>query len=704
MTTKNALTAFALYFFGFTLLIISCQNESSSTYNNWDHYLGDDLSSQYSALDQINTSNVSRLAVAWTFDGGEAHPENRSQIQCNPLVIDGVVYLTTATLKLVAVAGKTGKKIWSYDPYDGSFSDFGMGVNRGLVWYEDGDQNKLFYCAGKYLQCINPINGTLIESFGDKGSLNLQIGLSDNEELSVLGNTPGVIYQDLLIMGGRVSESTGAAPGHIRAFDVHTGEQRWIFHTIPKPGEHGYNTWPEQAHLAMGGANVWTGFALDEENGIVYCPTGSAAYDFYGGDRHGQNLFANCLLALNANTGKRIWHFQTIHHDMWDKDLPAPPNLMTIRRDGVDIPAVVQVTKNGLLFVFNRITGEPLYPINEMPVPAARLDGEKAWPTQPVPTAYPPFSRFTLTEADLADRNPEAAKFAKAIWDKTYHEAGAFEPLSEEGTIIFPGYDGGGEWGGAAVDHKNGDLIVNSNEIPWLNIMDPVAPATLGEQVYNVLCQNCHGESFTGNEVYGNIPSLVGLKERLTVADAKTIIHNGKGIMPAFSNISDEKVQALYNYINGEDFTEKKINEDWPYPYSMRGYEKLYAPDGYPMIKPPFGQLTSIDMNDKTINWQIPLGENQELLDQGLGITGTENYGGPVVTAGGLVFIAATMDEKIRAFDAATGQELWSYKLPAAGFATPAVYGIDGEQYVLIACGGGKLGKKSGDSWLAFSL
>lgn len=689
------------------MFVASCENDISNLHNhNWSHYLGDQQSSQYSTLQDINRENIEELKLAWQYDGGEAHPDNRSQIQCNPLVIEGIVYATTATLKVVALDGRTGKKIWTFDPYNDEFSNFGMGVNRGLMWFgnENGNENILFYGAGKNLMAINPKDGTIIKSFGQEGSINLEEGLGTDKELSVLGNTPGIIYKDLLILGGRVSESTGAAPGHIRAFDVRTGEQKWIFHTIPKPGENGYETWPVDAHTRMGGANVWAGFALDEENGIVYCPTGSAAYDFYGGDRHGENLFANCLLALDAKTGKRIWHFQTIHHDMWDKDLPAPPNLMTITKDGEEIPAVAQITKNGLLFVFNRITGEPLYPIEEMPVPAARLDGERAWPTQPVPTGYPIFSRFEITENDLATRNQEAKDFATGIWESTFHKAGAFEPLSETGTIIFPGYDGGGEWGGAAFDHQNHDLIVNSNEVPWLNIMDKVKPASEGEKIYRVSCQNCHGESFEGNQMYGNIPTLLDLKNRLSLIDASKIISGGKGIMPSFKHLSNEKIEAVYNYINGEDFTKKTVNDDWPYPYAMRGYTKLYAPDGYPMIKPPFGQLTSIDMNEMKINWQIPLGEHEELTALGMDITGTENYGGPVITAGGLIFIAATSDEKIRAFDSQSGAEVWSHRLPAAAYATPAVYAVDGKQFIVIGCGGGKLGTKSGDSWLAFSL
>lgn len=687
-----------VFVFGF----LSCQQTAENTGKNWDVYLGGNASSQYSALDQINTTNVKELKVAWTYDGGEAHPENRSQIQCNPIVVDGMVYATTATLKLVALDGATGKKLWQFDPYDGEF-EYGAGVNRGLVLHQ-GNEPTLFYSAGKYIYALNPTDGTIQESFGQDGKINLQKGLGSDEELSVSGNTPGIIYKNLLIMGGRVSESTQAAPGHIRAFDVKTGEQRWIFHTIPKPGEYGYETWPEDAYQRIGGANVWAGMALDEERGIVYCPTGSAAYDFYGGDRHGDNLFANCLLALDANTGERLWHFQTIHHDMWDKDLPAPPNLITVNKDGKDIPAVAQITKNGFLFVFNRVTGEPVYPIEEITVPEARLIGEKASLTQPIPSGFPTFSRSELTENDLATRNPEARQFATSIWESTYHNAGPFEPLSETGTIIFPGYDGGGEWGGAAYDHNNGNLIINTNEVVWRNIMDPVLPATEGENLYRSFCQNCHGDSFQGNQVYGNIPTLTNLNKNLSLKEASQIIKIGKGIMPAFAHLTDDNIESIYQFITNTETSDKAVDPNWPYPYRMRGYEKLYAPDGYPMIKPPWGQLTSIDVNSAKINWQIPLGTHEELEALGLTNTGTENYGGPVITAGGVIFIAATMDEKIRAFDESTGEELWSHELPAAGYATPATYSVDGEQYVLIGCGGGKLGSDSGDVWVAFRL
>jgi len=688
------------------LSIFGCQPEQS--YDNlqieWATYLGDSQSTQSSPADEINQSNVSQLKLAWSYDGQEAHPEDRSQIQCNPLVIDGVLYGTTATLKLIALDAATGKLIWEYDPYESQFDNFGMGVNRGLMYYDGGMEKILFYGAGRYIIAIDPSTGSIITSFGYKGKIDLQAGIGKDKNMMVLANTPGIIYKDLIIIGGRVSESTRAAPGHIRAFNVHTGQQEWIFHTIPKPGEAGHDTWPKDAHQHIGGANVWTGMALDEERGIVYCPTGSAAYDFYGGDRHGSNLYANSILALDAITGEYIWHFQSVHHDMWDKDHPAPPNLFTLQKDGNEVPALAQITKNGTIFIFNRVTGEALYPIQEIPVPESQLIGEQAWSTQPVPEDFPPFSRTSLTEADLANRNQEAKDYAQTVWNTTRHEGGPFEPPSEQGTIIFPGFDGGGEWGGAAYDKEEGNLIINSNEMPWRNIMDEVKPASMGESIYKVQCQSCHGKAFKGNQLYGNIPSLVNLSDRISLPVASLIISKGKGIMPSFSHLEEESIQAIYHYINGRDTTELQVNEEWPYPYSMRGYEKLYAPDGYPIITPPWGQLTSINVAEAKVNWQIPLGEHDELSKKGMAMTGTENYGGPVVTSGGLIFIAATMDEKIRAFDKYSGELLWSYDLPAAGYATPATYVINGKQYVVIACGGGKLGTKSGDYWMAFSL
>jgi len=375
---------------------------------------------------------------------------------------------------------------------------------------------------------------------------------------------------------------------------------------------------------------------------------------------------------------------------------------MTIQKDGKSIDVVTQISKNGLLYVLDRDTGEPIYEIEEVEVPQSDLIGEQSWPTQPIPSVWPKFSRFQLTEDDLAVRSDSARAYALDIWQssKPHHP---FQPPSKEGTIIFPGYDGGGEWGGAAHDPE-GILYVNTNEMPWLNVMNPVKPSSRGEDLYLTHCANCHGIKLEGGELFGNVPSLVNLSDRLSLVETRSIIQNGKGVMPSFQMISDDDAVNIYNFINGLDQSSEKTESSWPYPYRMAGYKKLYAPDGYPMITPPWGQLTAIDMNSAEIKWQIPLGEHEELTEQGMPITGTENYGGPVVTAGDLIFIAATMDEKIRAFHKNTGELLWSYDLPAAGYATPATYMVNDVQYVVIACGGGKLGTKSGDEYVAFAL
>ncbi len=694
---KNALCLLASLFFACTPI--------EKNADNWDIYLGDKTSSQYSSLDQIDIENVAQLKVAWTYSSNDKDDNDRSQIQCNPLVVDGILYGTSPQHKLFALRADTGKEIWVFDPFNNTSGGFARGVNRGLVYFEDNEKNRIFYSGGHHLFSVNVVDGNLDTGFGDKGKVDLKKGLGrDVEDLYLTSNTPGIIYKDLLIMGQRVSESDGAAPGHIRAYNVHSGEQVWMFKTVPHPGEYGYETWPEDAYKRIGGANAWAGFSLDEKRGIVYCPTGSAAFDFYGGDRHGANLFANCVLALDAGTGEYIWHYQTIHHDVWDKDVPAPPNLMTIKHNGRNRDVVAQITKNALLYVLDRETGKPLYPVEEIDVPQSDLRGEQTWRTQPIPTGFPKYARFELTMDDLADRNQDAANFAKAVWNesKPYH---VFAPPSTEGGIVFPGFNGGGEWGGAAFDPESGYMIINSSEMPWRTKMIEVKPVTKGEGVYTTFCQQCHGTKIEGGDLFGNVPSLTDLGNRLTLEDVKEVIKNGKGVMPSFAYINDEQIEAVYNYILGLEGTkEKEMDESWPYPYKFRGYERLYAPDGFPIIKPPWGQLTAVDMNKRGIVWQVPLGEHKKLTELGMPITGTENYGGPVVTAGGLVFIASTLDERIRAFDKNTGEELWTADLPAAGYATPAVYAVNGKQYVVIACGGGKLNTKSGDSYVAFSL
>lgn len=701
-------------FFSVAAVTIGAASVNAYSESDWSSYLGDRASSQYSRLEQITPQNAAQLEVAWTWQGGGEDPQGRSQIQCNPLVIDGVLYGTDARLDLIALDAASGELLWRLDPYEGLDTEEGRGVNRGLTYWESGDERRILFGVSRFLLAVDPATGERIESFGNDGRVDLKAGLgADAEGLQVHANTPGVVYQDLIIMGMRVGEGPApAAPGPIRAFEVRTGELAWRFNTIPEPGDFGHDTWPEDAYQSIGGANVWTGMTVDEERGIVYCPTGSAAFDFWGGDRIGKNLFANCLLALDAKTGERIWHYQFVRHDIWDRDLPAPPNLVTLRRDGKEIPAVAQITKSGHVFVFHRETGEPLFPIEEVIVPWSDLAGEQAWPTQPLPTKPEPFARQVFSADLLNDLFPDTYR---ELLDRfvTLRPHTPFMPPSKEGTIIFPGYDGGGEWGGAAVDPE-GVLYVNSNEMAWiLTMVDATAASSEGERIYMQNCAGCHGADRSGSPAQ-SIPGLVALGERLTREETANRIQYGQGVMPAFGFLDGQERDAIVDFLLTADSGDRHAQEGGsPYeggddigdrPWTHTGYNRWFDSRGYPAVKPPWGTLNAIDLNTGEYVWTTTLGIYPELIEQGIEPTGAENYGGPVVTAGGVLFIAATRDERFRAFDAKSGEELWSYELPAGGYATPSTYEIDGEQYVVIACGGGKMGTKSGDSYVAFRL
>lgn len=708
-----------------TLLLTAC-NRQGPSYTGWTAMGGSKDGIHYSSLTQIDTANVSKLTVAWQYHTGDADTAHSTQIQCNPIVIDSILYGVSPQLKLFALNAATGVKKWEYNPFDPNELKnspnifYALNSCRGITYYSNGkDDQRIFYTAGAMLTCVNAVNGELVKSFGANGKVDLHDNLGrDVKDLYVTSTSAGMIYKDLVIIGTRVDEGPNAAPGHIRAFDVHTGQLKWIFHTIPQPGEYGFDTWEDStAYKHIGGANSWSGFSLDEEKGILFAPTGSASFDFYGGKRKGSTLFANCVLALDAATGKRIWHFQTMHHDVWDKDIPTPPIVVTVTHDGKKTEAVAQTTKSGFVFLFDRVTGKPLFPVEEKPVPTeSELTGEKLWPTQPVPTKPAPFVRQSFTQADINPYLPDSSKKDIAAKLATYKTGNMFNPPSKAGTVILPGFDGGAEWGGPAFDPATGILYVNANEMAWvLTMLDVKTEAPkketwleAGQRLYKQTCMACHGPERKGA---GNVPTLIGVNKKYNEQQFIQLITTGRRMMPAFKQLTGEEQTAIASFILDEKskqanaFTQKPqpVDTFLHLPYSITGYNKFLSKEGYNAMSPPWGTLNAIDLNKGEILWKVPLGTYPELKDKA-GITGTENYGGPVVTAGGVVFIAATRDGKIRAFNKANGKLLWQADLPAPGFATPAVYEQNGKQYLVIACGGGKLGTKSGDSYVAFAL
>ena len=630
---KTLLPAVIFLLIFFSACSVAHKNTSAYAGSDWRAYAADNTKSRYSTLTQINTQNVQQLKVAWTYRSGDFSDSLKTTNECNPVVVDGVLYASTPELKLVALNAATGKELWRFDPlpppvlqemYQEEKTDIvpgtGYWVNRGVIYWANGKDKRIYYSAGVYLYAINATSGEPIQSFGNGGRIDLRQGFDrDIKGLHYNATTPGVIYKNNLIIGSTVGEGPEpSAPGFVRAFDILSGKLNWVFHTIPQEGEFGNDTWGNDSWKKAGGVNAWAGISLDEKRGMVFIATGSPAWDFYGGDRPGDNLFANCVVALDAATGKRIWHYQTVHHDIWDKDLPCPPNLITIIHNGKKTDAVAQVGKTGYVYVFDRETGQPVFPIEEKPFPASDIPGELASPTQPIPVKPKPFARTQLTETDLTNLNEKAHTYALEVFKKS--TAGVFNPISKQPTLIVPGTLGGANWSGASFDPETGLLYINSNDLP----------------------------------------SLIGLIPNET----------GK-----------------------------------PYAFKGTGYGRFWDPDGYPAITPPWGSLTAINLNTGDFAWQVPLGEFDELTAKGIAPTGAPNLGGSMVTAGGLVFIASTKDEKFRAFDKKTGALLWQTKLPAGGYASPCTYMVNGKQYVVIAAGGGgKMNTPSGDYYIAFAL
>ncbi len=777
---------------------------------SWPVYGGDANGDRYSPLRQINRDNVKQLRIAWRVDVGA-----EGGLQTNPLIIGRTMYIYSPSEQIMAVDAATGARLWTFDP-----KVLASQPSRGFSYWSDRKQSILFAGVMDHLYALNPSTGDPIASFGDGGKVDLrkELGNEDYADNFAVLTTPGTIYKDMIIVGFRAPETHPAPHGDIRAYDVHTGKLRWSFHTIPHPGEPGYETWPKDAWKTAGAANNWAGMVVDQKRGIVFAPTGSAVDDFYGADRVGNDLYANTLLALDANTGKLLWHFQGVHHDIWDRDFPAPPVLLTVTRDGKPIDALAQTTKQGFVYLFERATGRPLFPIEEKPYPASDVPGEVASATQPLPLVPAPFARQRLTAEMLTNRTPEAHAWAEEEFSR-FRSDGQFIPLTAgKETIVFPGYDGGAEWGGAAVDPRRAVIYINANDVAWRGELAENKPGgSAGFNLYQSQCAVCHGEDRRGSPP--QFPALIGVDQRLSDAAIESMIRNGKGRMSSFPNLHGDSLSAVIAYLHTPadttasaaamplsaaaaggardplgaqvysdhcaichqddlmgapsnypalvgvrgrlddaqivgivrdgkkrmpptQITDKEMaallhflgasamgtaatpkpasaekgdkvearsrgqNSGDNLKYRFTGYKKFLDPDGYPAVAPPWGTLNAIDLNTGKYLWKIPFGQYPELAAKGMGDTGSENYGGPVLTAGGLVIISATIyDRKIRAFNSDTGELLWEAELPFAGNATPATYMIDGKQYIVIATSGARDRKgPQGAAYVAFAL
>ena len=676
---------------------------------DWPVYRGDPKGNQYSALAQIHAGNVHRLERAWEYKTGDAN--ERSTMHVNPIVVNGVMYVTTASLKAVALNAATGREIWSFDPARHNNGNVVRLRNRGLVYWKGAEGERIFHFVRDRAYAVDARTGELISSFGNNGFIDLRQNLGVDPASAVIEMTsPGAVFKNVLIIASRVNESYDASPGHIRGYDTVTGALKWTFHTIPREGQAGHDSWKWVKGENYGGANAWGGVTIDEQRGWVFAATGSATEDFYGGFRKGDNLFANSVLALDALTGERKWHYQTVRHDIWDYDNPPAPILVTIGSGPTAKDAVVQLTKMGFTFVLDRDTGKPLFPVQEVPVPRSTVPGEETAPTQIVPLKPQPLVRQTMTEADLPNITPEAR--AQALRDfRRYLSGPIYTPPSLQGTITTPGHLGGAEWHGASFDPVLNMLYVNVNEAPTINKLRPVfdepgagnlSPVEFGRRIYDRSCAACHGAARQGTPPH--TPPLVDLKR--TAQEIETAILQGRNAMPAFRQFRPGEISALAAFLKSPPADPARLlPAATAHRYTIDGYPLFLDPHGVPAIAPPWGTLNAIDLVKGEIAWKVPLGEYPQLVAKGIRNTGTLNFGGAVATAGGVIFIAATADEKIRAFEKSSGRLLWEHQLPAGGYATPSIYMIDGRQYVVIAAGGsGKNATKSGDSIIAFAL
>jgi quinoprotein glucose dehydrogenase len=691
------------------------------TYLSWAKTGGGSENLKYSALQQIDTTNYAKLSVAWVYHSENNDSTKFGPMECNPIIVENIMYGVSPKLKLFAIDATTGKALWTFDPADSvankTWHRSSVNMNRGVAYWANGNDKRIIYTVGPIVFCVDANTGKLIPSFGTDGGINLVNGLDrDPSKLFVAPTSPVMVYKNLFFVSGLVGEET---PGHIRAFDVKTGAQQWIFHTIPFPQDKGYETWDDTAaYKRMGSTNSWAGFSLDEKRGLLFAPTGNPTNDFYGGDRTGMGLYGNSLLAIDAVTGKLKWHFQTVHHDVWDMDLPAPPALITVEHQGKKIDALAQTTKTGFVFVLNRETGAPIFPVKEVPVnTTTTLENEKLWPTQPMPILPKPLVRQSFDTNDL-NNLVDAKNYA--VIKNTFLQYGPskiFTPPSVKGTIVLPGYDGGAEWGGPAFDPETQLLYVNTNEMPWLlNMVENKKNQQLlttnfdvGKAVYMQNCMKCHGPEKQGG---GNYPSLMGIEKKYTTSSFAQLVTTGRRMMPGNNVLTPQEKNALASYVlniktvKDQQFVGKTAASlpAQKTSYGFTGYNKFLTPDGYPAIRPLWGSLTAIDLKTGAHVWKIPFGEFEALKAKGIAATGRENYGGPVVTKGGLLFIGASADGKFRIIHKRTGKILREIDLPAPGVATPSVYAINGKQYVVIACGGSKWGGKTSDAYIAFTL